>query len=280
MVELVNYGTNLIPRCFESSSRRRVDAVVLGILLKQVVTMLDGAEVLLSNGAAHAAKLQMRALFESVLYIHWILLSDDEKKGDYYYVRNLRRKRLWAERAQGTTKEGQTFIAMMNAIGVPQNQEAAAAAAQQLPEIDRVLALPKFAQINADFDKLRRGKNDVSWYRPLGAQNLREIAEAVGKLAEYVLVYSGASEVMHGSNYEDHVEFAAGRINFEPIRYLEDFGSVYHCCVTFTFATYRRILEIYRPDELPAFSRKYKEKWQKDYLVIPKITINPILTTI
>jgi Family of unknown function (DUF5677) len=280
MRDIVNYGTNLIPRCFGSSSRSLADAVVLGILLRQAVAMLDGAEVLLSNGAVHAAKLQMRALLEVSLYIHWILLSDTEKKADYYYVHNLRRKRLWAERLQGTSAAGQDFIAMMNAVGVPMSQEAADFAKQQTTEIDRVLAQPKFAQISVDFDNYRRGKGDLSWYVPLGPRNLRVIAKDVSKLAEYVMVYSGASEVMHGSNYEQHVSFSAGRISFTPIRYLKDFGTVYHFSVTFAFQIYRRILEMYRPGEIAAFNRKYLENWRRHYMNIPKVMINSVPTTI
>jgi hypothetical protein len=63
--DVVNYGSNLIPRCFSSSEKGLKDTVLLAILLRQVVAMLDGVETLLSNGATHAAQLQMRALFEA-----------------------------------------------------------------------------------------------------------------------------------------------------------------------------------------------------------------------
>ncbi len=64
--DVTNYGTNLIPRCFSTSERKLRDVVVLGILLRQVVAMLDGVEILLSQGAAHAASLQMRAALEAI----------------------------------------------------------------------------------------------------------------------------------------------------------------------------------------------------------------------
>lgn len=83
----------MIPRCFTSSKRDFKDAVVLAILLRQAVAMLDGIQILLSSGAPHAANLQLRALFEASVYIDWILLGDSERKAQYYYVHNLRRKR-------------------------------------------------------------------------------------------------------------------------------------------------------------------------------------------
>ena len=88
------------------------------ILLRQAVAMLDGVGILLANGATHAANLQMRALFEASVYMDWILLNDSERKADYYYVHNLRRKRIWALRTQPGSPESQEFITMMNKAGV------------------------------------------------------------------------------------------------------------------------------------------------------------------
>jgi len=79
--DVTDYGANLIPMCFSSSDRTLKDAVVLAILLRQVVAMLDAIQVLLSNGAVHAAHLQLRALFEASIYIDWILESDSRKRG-------------------------------------------------------------------------------------------------------------------------------------------------------------------------------------------------------
>jgi len=169
---------------------------------------------------------------------------------------------------------------MMNAIGVPMQREAAEAAKQQIPEIDRVLAQPRLAAINSDFENHKRGKNDVSWYALLGPRNLREVAKAVGKLAEYVMIYSGGSEAMHGSNYEQHVSFNSSRVAFTPIRHLKEFGLVYHFSVTFALSTYRKIIETYRAGEIGSFNRKYLEKWRKEYMNMPRVTINMTKSTI
>src|SRR5208282_5602896 len=94
--DITSYGTNLIPRCMVSSDRKLADAIILATLLRQAVAMLDGIEILLSNGAVYASNLQMRALFEASVYIDWIQLRDTEIRAAYYYVHNLRRMRTWA----------------------------------------------------------------------------------------------------------------------------------------------------------------------------------------
>jgi len=270
--DVVNYGSNLIPRCFTSSERDLKDAIVLAILLRQVVAMLDAVDVLLSNGAAHAAQLQVRALFEASVYLEWILQGDSGKKASYYYVHNLRRKRLWASRTQQGSAESSEFIAMMNNSGLPVDDKLHEAGRQQIEEIDRVLSQPELSAINADFEQNRKGKrNDPAWYVPLGQRSFRTIAKAVGRESEYTIFYSGASEVMHTSSYDPHVKVGKGELTFEPIRSLEGIQNVFRFSVGLAFRTFRRVLEEYRAGELAAFSRKYLEKWQKEFLNFPEI---------
>src|SRR5438132_3202821 len=133
------------PSVYSSSEKNLKDAVLLPILLRQAVAMLDGIELLLTSGATHAANLQMRALFEASVYIDWILLGDSERKAEYYYVHNLRRKRVWARRTQSGSPESQEFIAMMNKSGVPIDDKLREASKNELQEIDRILSQPKFA---------------------------------------------------------------------------------------------------------------------------------------
>jgi len=272
--DLVNYGTNLIVRCVHSSERKTKDRVVLSILLRQTVAMLDAVEVLLSNGCTHAANLQMRALFEASVYINWILASDSERRARYYHVHNLRRKRLWASRTQPGSPEQTLFAAEMGKYGLNITDELKQKSQKQIQEIDQILARPELAAINADFDTAkakRKIKHDVAWYFPLGPKNFAAIARETGNAALYTILYSGSSEVMHSSSDDQHVHFAEGMLTIKQIRSLSGFESVFRFSVSIALALYRRILQEYRPGELQAFSRKYVEAWQKQYMHFLKI---------
>ena len=50
LTDLVNYGSNLIPRAYDSSNKRLEDIIVIAVLLKQVISMIDAIEVLISKG--------------------------------------------------------------------------------------------------------------------------------------------------------------------------------------------------------------------------------------
>lgn len=95
LTEMTNFASNLIPRAFNSSEKQLRDVIVCFSLLKQFTTMLDAVEVLVRQGAVHAAFAPARVAFEASLYIEWMLVSDGEKKATHYFVGNLRDERLW-----------------------------------------------------------------------------------------------------------------------------------------------------------------------------------------
>jgi hypothetical protein len=141
--------------------------------------------------------------------------------------------------------------------------------------VDRILSQPKFTLINKDFDQHRKRKrNDVAWYVPLGPRNLSAISGAVGRRSLYVLLYSGASEVMHTSNYGHHVQFGENRLTVQPIRSAEGFETVFRFSLGIALHAFMRILDKYRPEERPAFSRKYVENWRQEFMNFPRIKYN------
>jgi Family of unknown function (DUF5677) len=148
--DLANYGSNLIPRAFTSSGKTLGDAVLIGTLLRQLVAMIDAIEILLCRSAVHAATLQLRAMFEASVYIHWMLAGDRENKAAYYYVHNQLRLRLWAMRVQSGTAESSSFKEIMN--GLPVDETLGKEGKNQVKEIDRVLSQARFVAVRDNFE--------------------------------------------------------------------------------------------------------------------------------
>lgn len=211
--DLANYGSHLIPRAFSSSGKTLGDAVVIGILLRQLVAMIDTIEILLCRSAVHAATLQLRAMFEACVYIEWMLAGDREKKAAYYYVHNLLRLRLWAMRVQSGTAESSSFKGIMNKAGLPVDETLGDKGKRQVQEIDRVLSQARFVAVRDEFrDWKKRNGRRPAWYSPLGVTDLRNMAVNVNKEPLYVIVYGSGSEVMHASNYGQHSRL--GQVGF------------------------------------------------------------------
>jgi len=276
LVDIVNYGTNLVPSCLASSPGQLADIVVVTVLLKQVVLMLDAFQVLTANACSDAAQLQARSLFEASIYIDWMLLGETEKKARYYYVSNVRREREWALRTIPEKSEHRKFFDGLGEFGESLEEarkENEADATARLAEIDGFLSKEPFASVSADFEKSRGSRNhDPVWHAPLGESSVRALAKAVDRLPEYEIFYGQTSETSHASRHTAHVKIRKGEIIMEPIRHLEGLKATMHFAISATLHTYRRVLEAYRPGQLPEFCRRYIEDWRGAIMNIKNIT--------
>lgn len=278
LIDLANYGSNLIPRVYDSSNKKLEDIVVIGVLLKQIVSMIDAVEILVSKGAVGPANLQARAASESSLYIDWILKSESEKKAKYYYVSNLRNQRLWALRFITGTSEKEIFSKAFQYLEkhliTADLEDLEKQAEEELTKIDSLLARNGWDEINLEFEKKKNKKTgaETYWYKLLGVTSVRQLAKQVGRLGEYDLFYSRSSEVMHATSYRDHIQFSKGTVSFEPIRQLKDLHMLLRFITLVAISSYISIVKHYRYGELSHFSRKYVQDWRDAFLNIPLVS--------
>jgi hypothetical protein len=276
--DLANYGSSLVIRAFNSSPKKMTEAIVVGVHLKQIVAMVDAVEVLLSAGCGHAAFLPARTAFEASVYADWIMESDSERRATRYLVANYRDERLWATRAiPGTTEEkAMSQVTAMLGFNVHSNHPGLAVdGAKHLADVNRILSQPSLKPIDKEFDVARgKRKRDPEWYELDGLLSIRHVADKVGRLPEYTFFYSKGSQVTHTGSFKDQIRFKSGEIRFLPIRHVEDAKMLINFVCASAFATYRKVLERYRPGELSAFGRKYLEDWQEPFLNIKDVKSN------
>lgn len=276
--DVVNYGSNLVPRCFVSSKRTLEDAIVLGVLVRQAIAMFDAIEILLSNAAVYPCHLQTRAIFEVSLYLEWVLQKDTEKRAKYFYVANVRQERVWAMRTQTGSSENVSYGKVMEPFGnlFPETTKQLAAKGQEyLREIDRILAQASFADIDKDIETYRANRKtpyDPPWYAPLGPRSVRQLAKDLKRLHEYETIYGPSSEVMHSTSHKHHVKFSQGHIHFTPIRYLAGIDTIVKFSMATMLKIYKNVLAHYREGELPNFGKKYIDDWRQAFMGIKSVT--------
>jgi len=236
--DLVNYGSNLIPRCFTSSERKLKDAIIIGAFLKQVVSMADGAEIQISNAALYSANLQIRAGFEASICIDWLIQEDTENKAKYFYVSNLRKDKLWAQRVTGESPDQQAFETItkeLNESLLIQPDEIKEEAKKRIQDIDNLLSRDTYKDINDKFQgyiSRRKISYEPSWFNVYGVQSVRQMANKVKRLPEYEFLYSITSEVMHASSYRHHFQIKKDELVFIPIRYLKEIKTLINFVVS------------------------------------------------
>jgi hypothetical protein len=278
--DIVNYGSNLVPRAFDSSKKKLKDVIVVLVLFKHVLSMVDGVEILISKGACTQAMLQARSAFEASLYIDWILKSDSNKKAKYYYASNLRQQRLWALRFKSGTQEQETFSRqfedMEKYIETDDMSETQKRVEEELSRIETFFNKPEWTTINNEFESRRNRRTgaEAFWYRLLGVNSIRKLAEEVNRLGEYDMFYSRGSEVTHTASYRDHIRFGKGTVVYESIRNLKDMQFVLRFTTNTAISTFVSVLKEYRYGEMTSFKRKYLSDWRAAFLNIPSVSYN------
>lgn len=275
--QIVNYGTNLVPRCYNSSDRKIKDIVAVLSFLKHAVTSLDAISILSREGSTLSCFPHIRSLFEIDLYLRWIFQKNYDRRGTAYFVWNIRRKRYWARcylngTAEQTAHSAHMEGALLENVSVPYNQK----------EIQKVvdhetarLSNPELASVNDLFEsRMAHSGKDVEWYKPFGVNSIRDMAKQLGDEGTYKVFYTKYSQLTHGQSFEQQLHFdtANSVVVFDHIRTLQSIDEVFQMTLSFAFGIFRTVLEKYRPDELNAFNRKYMEEWQKPFMSIPKIT--------
>lgn len=274
--DMTEYGANLVLRAFDSSKKELPDIVVCGVLLKQVVSMLAAVQTLVEAGVVHAAFLPARAAFEASIYSDWIMFSDSDRKARCYVVSNLRNERLWALRSIQGTPEEADFDHIPKSIGLDihaNNPNLGHEAKKQLLEVNKILAQPGFKEIDHEFEKCKgKRKIDLPWYELVGGvKSIRQLAQAVGRLAEYETFYSKGSKITHSASFRDHIIFGNKNVQFKPIHHLEGIEILLSFIFGVAIQSFLRTLRYYRPSELPRFSQKYVEEWRKPYRTIKSV---------
>jgi hypothetical protein len=280
LVDLVNYGANLLARCFTTSAKGLPEVVVIAVLFKQILSMLDAFEILFTSGSIYPAHLQSRAIFEATLYADFILKADSEKRSKYYYVANMRGDREWALKCVKGTKQKESFdqlVSQFNKDLVEKYAQFEPELAKQAETILKALQGKSYKEVNDAFEKEIKKKNlphEPSWYVPLGFGSVRQIAREVDRLHEYETFYNFDSEVMHASNFKRHIKLSANKLTFEHIRTLNGIRDSFLTTVSTILSIYRKMLTTYRPDEIKLFNQKYKDKWREPFLGISSVNYN------
>jgi hypothetical protein len=264
----------MIPRCYTTAQNKDLTAaVVLGTLLKHAVAMLDAVEILVSQGAVFSAHLPARGLFETYLFIHWILKEHTERRVKQYYVWHLRRELKWAKRGVVGSKQQKEFFNAVDEFAKVFSKEIEIKQdeiQEQVESLENLLNSDTYREINIEFEKMKNKKTgiDVDWFKPWGPKSRYRMAKDLGFGAQYTVFYDQYSEIMHGAVTSKHIKFKDEHITFIPIRQLEGIKTLLQPVITYSLHIYQTVLGYFRPAERENFARKYASEWRKRYFSI------------
>jgi hypothetical protein len=281
--DLVNYGSNLIARVWDSCQKTEADFVVTILLLRHLVTMLDSVEILISYGTSYPAYVGARSAFEVSLYIDWILKSNTKDRAHgYVYFYYHERKRIVTRYKKGT-QQNDEWLKDISDIQESMKLDfdlLDKGAQAELSSIEARLINQNWKDFIETYglkhSKGMKAKKISRWFQVFDVKGLKDLAGSVNRSSEYVLYYSDTSSVIHGEACLSHgmIKTLQHGLYPLPIRRLDDAEQVLRFTTFSVINTYLSILKYYRPGERSTFSRNYQGYWRQAFLNIPEVKYN------
>lgn len=274
IAEVREYGCNLLRSIPATSGHHVLDFVLVAGLLRQAMVGLDGWLVLASEGAAQAARTEARVVWEAALYQRWVLTMGRVRWARQLYVASLRRGRQTARRIMKDAEEHRQYeaawaawrrAAAVGATGLTSAEAPGQASDRGAQEL---LESSLYDSMNRDFElELSKTGREPEWHSPGvdGVPSIRAMAERLGALPDYLVLYGTLSDATHGTAADLHFRLEGGSpVALEPIRNASLLDKDMQVMVPALVRMLADLTAAYRPDELGVLQERVRA-WQPHF---------------
>lgn len=269
--ELVNNATHILLRSANTptSPEKNVDLAPLA-LYRHILEMTDAFTVLIESSVSTPTIPIIRSIFEASLSLEYILQGQElYKRRSLQWLANYARNRLRlyetmvedSERG----KEFKTIVEKDRTINsLPQFPPVEINKAIKMME--SFLERDQFRAIQTEYSSVSKIRRNPTWYSLYGGpQNLKNLADALEKNAQYEILYRFWSRVTHAQDFSDFlVKSWDGQPGIKGIRDSSKLIELSKFGATLMVEATRLMLLKFRPGE--DFSRYYVREVQPRFI--------------
>jgi len=290
--EVINYGLFVLKECdrvvgqdSEPLEAKDEHGVILFGIYMHIIEMLDGLELLISQRAITPAFLQLRSIFESLLYLEWILQKDTKERALAYLVEDIY-DRIYLHRSFDlSTDEGKQLkklyekdIFMISSKkpleSIPVNED-------KIKDYINLLNKEPYNKINKQYlalkektsQQIKKRKKYVPWYALHGGgDSIKILADTLYKPYTYWFLYKKCSAIIHGQNRLKNRFLKGG--GAKPLRDPSEIDQVSMFAIIFGSLAIKLLINYYNPKGIDFLSWYHKEiKSGYDWLIDGNIKV-------
>ncbi len=256
--EIRNYGHALFARCAYRPEGGDENVAIL-FLYYHLLEMFDAVGVLVAESAPVPAELQVRAIFEALLALSYILKADTVHRAHAYLVSAFVDRIKFYETLDPSTPAGRRYRQSLASDPNCARMHLETPHPEAIDRLKSGLAQPGYAEAYGQYQKVSR-QRPPHWYQLFGGPtNLRELAREVGREGAYEILYGEWSILGHAKDalLRNLVEGKAGGPAVRPIRSPETIPQTVSHAVDFALEATRLMIQRYRPEELTRYAEWY-----------------------
>lgn len=261
--ELVAYGTVILDWVGLSGKLCGDEEIPLIMTFRNSLELLDSISILVKNSSIDPAKLQLRALLESLFVISYIVEKEPEQRSyDYLTGHYLRKKRAYLK-LDPKTQQGKQFRSEIKNDTLSGKMEVPTIPDLQkhIDRVEKILQKPEYLKSVTEFNRLKNLKGgNPNWYSFFdGPKNIIDLANHLSMSGLYNVLYRQFSMSVHGQDTIDRrlAGGVPGESLITQIRAPYDAQMITQLTITFGIAIYKSFIKHYLPIRLSEFSEWY-----------------------
>jgi hypothetical protein len=266
--ELEGHDSDL-PACIKDFLPDPEMMASFSMLLLRGMELLDGIQILLGEGACTASEPLIRSLFETYLYIRYLLQDDKKGRALAFQLSHLLSEIHRIDMLDAATESGKQFIQQIR-------RESKNLPKMELPEF----AIQRRNKLNANFAEggsftevhqewIRQKqlqKRTPKWFLLFdGPRNLRDLAKLLGLGTFYDIYYGMLSEVSHPDGAFRRVLHTGTGIKIIHSRYPDRLQYNSWLAINLSLRLYRLIYQVLIPDKAGDFEVWYEQHVKSIY---------------
>jgi len=271
--EAFAFGTHVFCWCNDGSAGRREDEGQPMLLLRHFLELLDCLPHLIRLGISDPCAPTLRAMFEAVIAVEYLVQPSEDKRGYAFLVCEVRRRLAVIDSVDLQTEAGRQAretIRKDKFLGDYEHPQVDDLDARRQPNLE-LLQMVGFSEANQEFERLRKQKGRVpKWHEFYnGPRTLKQLSTAVGLAGWYEIHYRRWSGTVHASHItEGRLILAGGGPAYLALRDPREAQMVVSTALSLAFQVYSAALRVFATSRLDDFQRWYAESMKVGYTAV------------
>ena len=268
----VDFGTHLVAALLEGEKVAH-HRVTSSLLLREFLAHLDGSSSLLRTGCPESTKTTLRSALEAYLNLLYLLVENTERRSISYVLAARHQSIDFLKRRDPTTKEGRRILEEIardtSAFKITRVPSA------DLPPVEQLeaeLRVEPFTEIEAEWIRTGRAARGrfLKWYQLFGGpENLRQLADRVGRAALYDLLYRQWSASAHVESVLRNVEIrGSAKAAIPSLRDPSELQLLTGVAVSLALVCFKDVIDWTMPPRLSQYLAWYAQEIQLGYTAL------------
>ncbi|MEW5817699.1 MAG: DUF5677 domain-containing protein [Spirochaetota bacterium] len=270
--EIVNFGTHAFKWCLDSV-KKGDEHVPIFQSFRHIFDLLDSISVLIRKSCAEPCKVLLRGMFESVLSIEYLLQKNTAQRGKDFLIWNRHHRLRMLRRHDPDDNLYKEFLACLkkdkslSGIKFPGFPDIKS----RMDSYSRLFSNPFYAESEKEYQGIKKKtKRAPKWWFNMhgGPGDVQELADRLGRSAQYELLYRGLSDFSHGMDIiEGKFEIEEpGLVAISQLRLPNNAQFMTFMAATFGLTAIRLFINHYAADKTSHLRDWYIREIQERYL--------------